>query len=148
MANSAIAAGRGMTEPKTFDTPPDVLIQDPRRDCAYLISSDAFPKHLADSDVWGRLDAGTVTFVIPGGDVVEEIPPFAQASDMPLSVLVQDPGSNAAYFFSEEDLDAFRVDQPSEYPEGFEGISFLVPDGTELIDEIPTMRRARLQCGT
>ncbi|MGH8998832.1 MAG: hypothetical protein ACRDY7_05515, partial [Acidimicrobiia bacterium] len=65
-----------------FTELPDVLIQDPIRSSSYLISAAELAVHVVTSDVWPRIDGGTVTFVIPGGDAVEEMPPFRQEPDL------------------------------------------------------------------
>ncbi len=121
----------------------DVFIQDPVRECAYYVSCTNLSRFRADSNTWPQIDAGTVTFVIPGADLVHETPPFRQSGDVLPSVLIQDPINNVSYFLSFNDLQEFRVDHPVD-PTSFD-VSFRIPQSLELIEELPAMQRAELQ---
>ncbi|MBV9141504.1 MAG: hypothetical protein JO115_11400 [Pseudonocardiales bacterium] len=88
------------------------------------------------------IDGGTVTFVIPGGDAVEEMPPFRQQADLDPSVLIQHQAAGKAYHLTFDQLQTYRT---AESVAGRYGISFVIPHSTELIEELPALRAALLQ---
>jgi hypothetical protein len=133
---------------KSFSALPDILIQDPVHECAYHIPSDSLRKYRTGPDVWERLTPETVTFVVPGESDIEEIPPFSASPDNQPSVLIQFPADESSYLLSWTELQEFQIAQPTEYWDGFDGLSFVLPRGMELIEQLPAMRRALLQSGT
>ena len=133
---------------KTFSTLPDILIQDPLHECAYHIPAARLADYHTGPDVWAQLTSDAVVFVIPGADEIEEVPPFFASSGNEPSVLVQFPAGSSSYLLSWEDLQTFQIEQPTEYWEGFDGVSFVLPRGMELIEQLPAVRRAMLQSGT
>lgn len=133
---------------RTFDTLPNILIQDPARYSAYYIHADELVEFQATPDTWAQLDDTTVTFAIPDGDVIDEVPSFLRAPELEPSVLIRHARGKRAYFLTFEDLQKFRVDQPTETLDVKDSISFIIPRGTELIEELPTLRRALLQSHT
>lgn len=123
---------------------PDVLIQDPMRGCAYLIRADQLMAYRTGVSSWEHVDGRTVTFVISEDELLDEVPPFIQtASDSP-SVLIQFPAGSASYFLSFEQLRAFEIPQSEAAHSGY-GISFVMPTGTELVQELPVLMRGLLQ---
>ena len=96
---------------------------------------------------WGQLDDSTVTFVIPDGDLIDEVPPSLRTPELTPSVLIRYTRAEKSYFLTNDDLQRFRVVQPMDAFDP-ESISFILPRGTELIEELPLLRRALLQSGT
>lgn len=127
-----------------YESLPDVLVQDPIRSCAYYIEATDLMKFQTSASVWTQINPGTVTFVIPDGDMLEELPPFSQSSELELSILLRYVRGQSSYFLSYEDLQKFRIPQPTETPDTYH-ISFIVPVGTDLIEELPPLRKALLQ---
>ncbi len=132
---------------RSFPVLPNVLVQDPARGAAYYIPAVELDDYEATIDTWARLDDSTVTFVIPDGDLIDEVPPSLRIPELMPSVLIRYTRAQKSYFLTHEDLQRFRVAQPKEAFDA-ESISFIVPRGTELIEELPLMRRALLQSGT
>ena len=132
---------------RSFEVLPNVLIQDPARRCAYYIKADQLEAFRATTATWSSLDDRTVQFVIPGDDLVDEVPPFLRAPDVEPSVLIRYARGKAAYFLRFEDLQAFRIAQPTRSFDP-DCISFIIPRGLEMIEELPSLRRALLQGNT
>jgi len=132
--------------PIAFTEMPDVLIQDPIRHRWFLVPGSKFESFRTSPNTWQDLGPNTVTFVIPDDEVVGEIPPFVQATDALPDVLVHWPRGNKSYLISYKDLQGFEVAAGAEKDVSY-GISFLIPRGTELIDELPPLRAALLQSG-
>lgn len=132
---------------RIFDTLPNVLIQDPARETAYYIRAEDLTEFQSTPETWARLDDTTVTFAIPDGDIIDEVPSFLRAPELEPSVLIRYSRGKSAYFLTFEDLQKFSVEQP-ESLDVADSISFVVPRGTELIEELPTLRRALLQSHT
>jgi hypothetical protein len=97
---------------------------------------------------WARLNDTTVSFVIPDGEVIDEVPSFLRAPEVEPSVLIRYSRSQSSYFLTFEDLQRFAVTQPTDSLNTADSISFIVPRGTELIEELPALRRALLQSHT
>ncbi|MGH4017297.1 MAG: hypothetical protein ACRDSL_25905 [Pseudonocardiaceae bacterium] len=133
---------------RTFDTLPNVLIQDPVRDRAYYIRTEDLAEYRTTPDTWARLNDSTVSFVIPDGEVIDEVPSFLRAPELEPSVLIRYVRGKSSFFLTFEDLQRFSVEQPTESLNTADSISFVVPQGTELIEELPTLRRALLQSHT
>jgi hypothetical protein len=133
---------------KTFATLPEILIQDPIHECSYHIPAARLSEYRTGPDAWTQLTPETVTFVIPGTEAIEEVPPFVASADNEPSVLIQFPTDQSSYLLSWDELQQFQIDQPTEYWDGFEGVSFVMPRGMELIEQLPALRRAALQSGT
>ncbi|MCL2581276.1 MAG: hypothetical protein FWE35_02350 [Streptosporangiales bacterium] len=133
---------------RAFDVLPNVLIQDPARSCAYFIKSEELTEYRSTPATWSRLDDSTVSFVIPDGEVIDEVPSFLRNPEIDPSVLIRYSRGQASYFLRFEDLQKFEVSQPTESLDTTDSISFIVPRGTELIEELPTLRRALLQSHT
>lgn len=133
---------------RTFDTLPNVLIQDPARSRAYFIRAEELAEYSTTPATWARLDDSTVSFVIPDGEVIDEVPSFLRNPEINPSVLIRYSRGQASYFLTFEDLQKFEVSQPADSLNTADSISFSVPRGTELIEELPTLRRALLQSHT
>jgi len=126
-----------------FTQLPDVLVQDPARDCCYLIPAAELARFETGPETWAGVDGGTVTFVIPGGDTIEEMPPFRQVADLEPSVLIQHRAGEKSYHLDFTALQAYRINGPGvglNY-----GISFVIPQSTELFEELPSLRASLLQ---
>jgi hypothetical protein len=132
---------------RVFTDVPCVLIQDPARNCAYYIRPVDLQKHEVTPETWARLDDSTVTFVIPNGDLVDEIPAYLRNPELDPSVLVRFGQGKNAFFLSFEELQTYKIEQPTTSFDD-EQISFIIPRGTELIEELPALRRALLQSNT
>lgn len=128
----------------SFDQLPDILIQDPLHECAYLLPASDMNAYQTGPETWTQLDTGTVTFVIPDKDFVEEVPPFNQSLDQTPQVLIQYPQGHVSYYLTFEQLQRYRTEQPTQKGVGY-GISFILPRGVELIEELPALRRSSLQ---
>jgi hypothetical protein len=128
-----------------FQALPDILIQDPERECAYFLLASQLETHRTSKEIWERVGFGTVTFVIPDENFIEEVPPFNSCPDENPSVLIQYPHGETAYFLDFEQLQSYKVTQPLESVEY--GISFVIPISVELIEELPAVMRALLQSG-
>lgn len=148
MALAAQSLAKERVFHRVFEDIPDVLIQDPARGCAYHIPRDRLESFTAGPDIWAKVGPGTVTFAIPSGDVLEDVPPFMQNADIEPSVLIQFPKQQKSFFLEYAELVSFKIPQPDRYPDGFEGISFVIPRGLEFIEQLPAVRRATLQSGT
>jgi len=133
---------------RTFDTLPNILIQDPARGIAYYVKAEDLAEFRTTAATWGRLDDSTVSFVIPDGEVIDEVPSFLRTPEIEPSVLIRYSRSQSSYFLTFEDLGKFAVTQPTETLDTRDSISFIIPRGTELIEELPTLRRALLQSHT
>jgi hypothetical protein len=132
---------------RSFPALPNVLVQDPARGCAYYIPAVDLGDFEATVATWGQLDDSTVTFVIPDGDLIDEVPPSLRTPELTPSVLIRYTRAEKSYFLTNDDLQRFRVVQPMDAFDP-ESISFILPRGTELIEELPLLRRALLQSGT
>lgn len=123
---------------------PDVLIQHPTRCANYLVPGERLTNFAVGADTWSRFGPETVTFVIPDEvHLVEEIPPVVREPDVEPAIHIQDPARQAAYFLTTDELAEFRIDTaPNEVDYG---ISFIVPVGLELIEEMPALMRGLLQ---
>ena len=133
---------------KVFESLPNVLIQDPVRSCAYYIPCDAMESFQASPDTWLHMDESTVTFTIPDGEEVDEIPPFLRDPGLKPSVLLRYSRGKTAYLISFEALQPFRIDQPTQAGDDNNIISFILPRSMELVEELPGLTRALLQAGT
>lgn len=140
------SANENIVEAKRTSEPLDILIQDPLNECSYLVPAEALKNHEVSEEIWTELTPNTVTFVIPDGDIVETAPPANRSPEGRPDVLIQHPGADGAYFLTYEDLLDHRLDiNPGEALQY--GISFSIPYGYELIEELSPLRRSLLQSG-
>jgi hypothetical protein len=133
---------------RVFEDLPNVLIQDPARECFYYIPAEDLRKFEAGPDTWTQVNTGTVVFLIPDGDLVEEVPPFIRPGESRPSVLIQYRRGEAAYFLTFEQLNQFATEWGSTEIPDEHVISFIMPIGQELIEQLPELRRALLQTST
>lgn len=133
---------------RVFDTLPNVLIQDPVRGRAYFVKAEELAEFRTTPATWAQLNDTTVSFVIPDGEVIDEVPSFLRTPEAEPSVLIRYSRSQSSYFLTFEDLQRFAVTQPTESLNTADSISFIVPRGTELVEELPALRRALLQSHT
>jgi hypothetical protein len=133
---------------RTFEAVPNVLIQDPARECAYYLTPENLLKHRSTVETWARVNDTTVSLVIPDGEVIDEVPSFLRNPELQPSVLIRYLREQSSFFLTFEELQQYKVDQPTESLNTSDSISFVIPRGTELIEELPTLRRALLQSHT
>ncbi len=120
---------------------PDVLIQHPAKQAKYLIPGERLSEFTVRPETWSRFGTEAVTFVIATeDDLLEEIPPVNREPDADPAIHIQHPAQEAAYYITAEQLAEFATDEVDEY-----GISFVVPAGHELIEEMPALMRGLLQ---
>ncbi len=117
---------------RVFDKLPDILIQDPVRGRAYFVKAEELVEFRTTPATWVRLNDTTVSFVIPDGEVIDEVPSFLRTPEAEPSVLIRYSRSQSSYFLTFEDLQRFAVTQPTESLNASDLISFIVPRGTEL----------------
>ena len=123
---------------------PTVLIQDPSRRANYLIPGDRLAEHAATAATWTSMPRDTVTFVVPDEDsLIVDIPPYLREPGVDPAVLIQHPAADAAFFLTYEELRDFETDATAPDHD----ISFAMPVGMELIEELPAMMRGLLQSG-
>ena len=132
---------------RIFDTLPNVLIQDPARNCAYNIQSSDLEKHEVTVETWSKVNDGTVTFLIPNGELIDEVPASLRNPELQPSVLIRFGQGRSAFFLTFEELQAYKQPQ-LEVAASEDQISFIIPRGTELIEELPALRKALLQSNT
>lgn len=126
---------------------PSILIQHPACGAAYYIPEE----HLEVFEVSGAslLSIGpeTVTFSVAEDDVIEDMPAFNQTESVKPDVLVRFPARKRAFFIPSNKLQEFKIDQPKA-SFGDHYISFIMPAGMEMVDEIPLYKRGMLQSNT
>jgi hypothetical protein len=128
-----------------FEQLPDMLIQDPIRKCAYLLPADQMGAYQVSAETWSQLDTSVVTFTLPGVEDVVEVPSYNSVPSQEPSVLIQYPDGKASYFLTYEQLQQFITEMPIEKVSY--GISFVIPMGMEMIEELPAMMKSMLQSG-
>ncbi len=89
---------------RIFDTLPNVLIQDPARGGAYYIRAEDLAEFRTTPDTWAQLNDTTVSFVIPDGEVIDEVPSFLRTPEVKPSVLIRYSRAQSSYFLKFEDL--------------------------------------------
>jgi hypothetical protein len=123
------------------DAVPDVLIQHPAKKVNYLVPGERLVEFTVGPDTWSQFGTEAVTFVLATEeDLLGEIPPVNREPDANPAIHIQHPEREAAYYISAEQLEEFAVEEVGEY-----GISFVVPMGHELIEEMPALMRGLLQ---
>lgn len=130
----------------TYTTLPNILIQDPVEEIAFLLTADQLGRFETNAGTWSQMGLNTVTFTIPEEGLVEEVPPFARASSDRPDVLIQWKTAEKSYFLPYSKLSEFATPLGRSKGQGYD-VSFALPRGTELIDELPALRRAILQSG-
>lgn len=128
---------------KVFNELPNLLIQDSEKENTFYIPSNEMEQFLVNGNTWEKMTPGTVTFVIPDENYFEEAPPFTQYGVENPPVLVQFPKGESAYFLTYEDLQPYKIERPESHPVGT--MSFVIPRGTELWEELPRMKWMDLQ---
>src|ERR1043165_7401204 len=123
-----------------FEVLPDVVIHDPSRQNTFIIPAAELVKYEYTGNKGEGLDSGTVTFVIPTEDYVEELPPFIDPSVNSPSVLIQYRKDDKAFFLSYDQLLHYAADMQTAM-NNTASISFIIPIGLELIKELPALRR-------
>lgn len=132
---------------REFTSLPSVLIQHPTRGCAYFIPELDLLKYKADAKAFAKLRSGTVTFVIAGEEIVDELPAFNQDPSNQPDVMIRFPHDRTSYLVPFAELEKYQVDQPTT-SFGDHYISFIVPGGMELVEEIPLLKKGLLQSNT
>ncbi|MCY7789744.1 MULTISPECIES: hypothetical protein [Bacillus] len=124
-----------------------ILIQDPARNCAYYLSSTALNKYLTEG--WTNLEAGTVTFVLSNEGLLQELTEITPVDESKeISILIQDPENNVAYYINSGELTKYKCNLPESWGDiPQEALTFIVPRNN-LIEELPGVRRGLLQNNT
>lgn len=126
---------------------PNLLIQDPLRKCSYLIPSEELKKRIVSPETLHDISNSTITFVIPDDSFIEEIPNSHSAPTNSLKILIQNPSEHESYLLESDDLDKFKTDKKMNYGEGYD-ISFIIPNSSDELSEIPILMRDLLQSST
>jgi hypothetical protein len=131
---------------RAFDRMPAVLIQHPTKGCAYYLSEADISLFSTTAESLAGLRAGTVTFTI-SDELVDEVPPFNLDPANEPDVLIRFAKDRTSYLVSAAELERFRVDQPrSSFGDHY--VSFIIPSGLELVEEIPLLKKGLLQSNT
>jgi len=126
---------------------PNLLIQDPLRNCSYLIPSEELQIRTTTAKTLQDVSNSTITFVIPDENFIEEIP-FSQSTSIESpKILIQNPRIEESYLFEFDELVKFKTENKMNYGEGYD-ISFIIPNGSDELSEIPVLMRDLLQSGT
>lgn len=142
MVNSNIISLNKHKEQSTLDKLLDVYIQDPAKNCGYLITAETLVnKHLSKDSVSGDY----ITFVIPDfKSITTAVPVFQQTYSETSAIRIHDLASKTDYIISRDELNGYIVELNEFNPHG---ISFIMPIKSELIEELPAMARGLLQVG-
>lgn len=141
------AASKLQEYKREFTALPSVLIQHPTRGCAYYVSDTDLKKYKADAQAFASLRSGTVTFVIAGEELIDELPTFNQDSTDQPDILVRFPHDRTAYLVPFSELEQYKTSQPdSSFGDHY--VSFIIPNGMELVEEIPLLKKGLLQSNT
>lgn len=138
-----LARAKAESNKERMENLPNIIIQDSIKNCAYILPANIMETYQVTVDTWSKIGSDTVTFVIPGGDYIEEIPPFSQVNTEKPSVLIQFPSNDTAFFLTFGDLEKYKTSIPEKQPEN--SLSFILPRGTELIEELPDLSISLLQ---
>jgi len=126
---------------------PTVLIQDVLNGRSYLLDGDDLEKYVMTKDKLSEIGYDTVTFVIPEENKLLDLtPPFTQIPSNNPSVIIQHHSQKKAYFITSNQLINHLIPQPESLGDGYD-FSFILPHGTELIEELPEMMKGLLQSG-
>lgn len=124
---------------------PVVLIQDVLNQRSYLLDGSDLEKHLLTKEMLSEIGNETVTYVIPEEtSFMDFMPPFMQVPSANPSVIIQHHSQEKSYFISSQDLIKYLTPQPRTHGDGYD-VSFILPHGTELIEELPEMMKGLLQ---
>jgi hypothetical protein len=127
-----------------FKELPDILVQDPLNKCSYLLPASKLQSYKMTPETLTEIKLETVTFVIPDdNNYIEDVPPFHKAQDGKPSILIQYPAGEVAFYLTFADLQEFKITKAEQYASY--GISFVIPMGMELIEELPMLMRGVLQ---
>ena len=132
---------------RVFAALPAVLIQNPSKSCAYFLEASELARFQVNASDLVGMKPGTVTFSICGEELVDEVPPFNQDPGSTPDVLVRYLEDRTAYLIPASELAKFEIDQP-EFSFGDHYVSFIMPSGMELVEEIPFLKRGMLQSNT
>lgn len=120
----------------------DVLIQQPSTGKKYLIAKEKLVTLESEASDLLSVDDSTVTFVMPSESFIEELPPFLGDRSGDISVRILFPDQKKSYFIDNATLHESEVHGDVDY-----GISFALPEGLEMIEEMPELMKAVLQSG-
>ena len=125
---------------------PDVLIQSPATNSAYLVPADELARFEVAATDWQKMSLNTVTFTLPEAGLIEKVPPFKQANDEFPDVLIQWHSARKSFLILADQLAKYEVPVGRERGEGYD-VSFIIPRGTELIELLPSLQGSMLQSG-
>lgn len=124
---------------------PDILIQDSKNAIYYFIPS-AKLSLLQTESIEQR--ENIITFSIPNGDLIEEVNDFPITNEIS-SVLINDPRWNMQYLITYEDLKKYEIKTFEEVSKIIDNcLSFIIPTGDELIEDVPNLSPSMLQSNT
>ena len=123
---------------RSFDELPDVIIEDPIHLRTFFIPHKKLVHFEASPALLKQVDTGTVTFVIPDQDSLNEIQPFVETSDGVSSFLIQFRKTKTAYFITYDQLLDFSAE--SSIAQNDNVIRFIIPFGLESVEDLPTIR--------
>lgn len=133
-------------ESNNISKTPTILIQDPRNSRCYLLDAVDLNSYLLTKEKLMSLNAETITFVVPEDNLLDLTPPFSKNFTNTPSIIIQHHSQEKSYFIPTEELVKYLVQQPESLQDGYD-VSFILPHGTELIEELPEMMKGLLQSG-
>lgn len=130
---------------EVFTDLPDVLIQDSKLAISYYIEAKELGKYVADENM--NLE-NTVTFVITQGELLDDVN-LTNSSYINQSVLIKHSKSNTQYYIPFNKLEDFKINAIDQIEKIADGcITFILPTGDELLEDVPNLSRAMLQSNT
>jgi len=124
---------------------PDVLIQDSKNAISYFIPSAKLCSFEIKSI---EQRENIITFSIPNGDLIDEVNDFPITNEIS-SVLINDPRRNIQYLITNEELKRFEIKTFEEMSQIVDNcLSFIIPTGDELIEDVPNLSPSMLQNST
>lgn len=124
---------------------PDVLIQDSKNAISYFIPADQLSKFETKSI---EHEEDLLTFLIPNGDLIDDVNEFSSHSENS-SVLIKHPAGEANYLITQNNLKKFELRTFEEMTKIVDNcVSFIIPAGDELLEDIPNLAPSMLQSNT
>lgn len=118
-----------------------ICIQDPALSVTYLLDEADLGGFTADPDDYAA--TADVLFVIPSGELLQELPSSRLSDSSTPSIQIVDPDGNRSWLIPFEGLQRFRVPVPPT--DGDDIAWFAMPTARELIAAVPVFRKALVQ---
>jgi hypothetical protein len=118
-----------------------ICIQDPVSVATYLVDDADLAPFVTDPDDYGT--AIDMLFVIPSGQLVQELPASRLSESMTPSIQITDPAGNRSWVIPFEKLQGFRVPVPPV--DSDDVVWFAMPTARDLIAAVPVFRKALVQ---